>query len=169
MIQIEYIANFIGVDISNKLIVKDIAEIKNKEEFIAFIQSSFKHMSLQYLNPLQKLNQFKKLYEKTLHVEHEKTARDEAYRLNEKVKNVSVAVRNELYGGKKPNYDNIKEYFTAKDKQRLEQLGNLVHVVSLADSNFLEEKLRESFIKKIYAVKSISASNKALSLNVKRF
>jgi len=179
MIQTEYIANFVGVDISNKLIVKDIAEIKDKDEFIDFIQSNFNHMSLKYLNPLQKLNQLKKLYGKEKNTDLEDKATDIAYELNEKVKTISVAVRNLKV---KTDYQHLKKvgepgktYFSEIEMSRLRQIGNLKTVVSLADSNLLEDKLRCIFINKIYnkvlpnKMAIIQNNIKTLNLSVKSF
>jgi len=172
---IEHCANLIGIDISNPYAIADIAEIENLEAFVFFAKSSFKNTRLDYLNPLQKLVELKKMWVEEQNKGREEQALTKAQALAVKVRDIKTVIKNEITNGKAINYDNIKlsgeNYFTSFEIKTLSAIGNIKYVVSLDDAFVLEEAITKQFNNLIYkpSVPQIESNSRTLNLSVKRF
>jgi len=172
---IEYCANLLGIDISNPYVIADFAEIENIESFVPFAKSNIKNTRLDYLNPLQKLNELKKMWIEEQNKGREEQALTKAQSLALKFRDIKTVIKNEITNGKPIGYDNIKlsgeNYFTNFEIKTLSTIGNIKYVVSLDDAFVLEEAITKQFNNLIYkpSVPQIENNTKSLNLSVKRF
>jgi len=174
MIYTEYIANYLGLDIQNKLVVKDIAEIEDKEAFIDFAKEHIKHISLDYMNSLQKLTQLKKMYDQELNKDREKKAQTQSQQLEKKFRKIKPLLVTELEKFKIPKLEYFKEggnnYFTNFELDTLNRIGDARYLVSLYNEFRLQASIEKSFLKLIYKKDSKSLPlQKKIALAVKRF
>ncbi len=174
MIYTEYIANYLGLDIGNKLVAKDIAEIENKEAFIEFIKENINHISLDYKNALQKLTQLKKMYEQEQNRDREEKAQKRSQELEEKFKQIKPILIAELEKYKIPRLEylknNGKSYFTKFELDTLKNIGDEKYLIRLCNELRLQEAIEKSFLKIIYAKKTmLTKIEKKVSLVVKKF
>jgi len=174
MENLEYIASYLGLDIDNKLIFKDIAEIENKIEFIDFMKANIKHTSLSYMNALQKLTQLKTLYNQELNKDREQEAQTQSQLLEEKFREIKPMIKNEHLKGLQPTLNQIRingtNYFTKFEESKLNAIGEVKYLVSLSDSHKLQENIEKVFLQEVYKVKQIGVKKESrqLKLNVKR-
>ena len=174
MIYIEYIANYLGLDINNKLVVKDIAEIENKDAFIDFAKEHIKHTSLDYMNGLQKLTQLKKLYMQELNKDREEKAQTQSQQLEEKFRKIKPLLVEEFEKFKTPKLDLLKEgdhnYFTKFEIDTFNRIGDERRLIKLCNEFRLQAEIEKSFLKLIYKkdTKALPIQRK-IPLSVKRF
>jgi len=169
---IKYCANLLGIDIANPYSLADIGEIENLETFVKFSKNNIKNTRLDYLNPLQKLNELKKMYAEELNKNREKKAISQAQALAKKFREVKVAVKNELAQGKPIDYDCLskegKAYFTKFEETTLRSIGSIRTICNLDDEFKLEEEIIKAHMGVIYQPK-IENKAPALNFQVKRF
>lgn len=162
---IEYCANLLGIDISNPYVIADIAEIQNLEAFIAFTKANIKNTRLDYLNPLQKLNELKQMFNEEQNQNRENSAMSEAQALAMKLRAVKTMIKNELMQGKPIDYDCLKkegeDYFTKFEQKTLKGVGSIRRVCDLDDQFTLEEAINKVFLGVIYQPKNIENKSNA--------
>ncbi len=174
MIYTEYIANYLGLDMQNKLVVKDIAEIENKEAFIDFAKENIKHTSLDYMNSLQKLTQLKKMYEQELNKDREEKAKTQSQQLEEKFRKIKSLLVEEFEKFRTPKLDLLKEgdnnYFSKFEIDTFNRIGDERHLIKLCNEFRLQAEIEKSFLKLIYkkTTKALPTQRK-IPLHVKRF
>lgn len=149
-LKIEYIANYLGLDIKNPLVLADIAEIKDIDGFMVFMKDNIKNTRLDYLNALQKLTELKKMYLADVNRDRLDSARSESFRLALKFRELKPSLR-ELDGKVYTRYlgQNIDgemvRCFTDFENATLEKVGNLKRLIYLDDNFKLEEELDKIF------------------------
>lgn len=155
-LKIEYIANFLGLDIKNHLVLADIAEIKELDSFIVFMKDNMKNTRLDYLNQLQKLTELKKMYLQEINRDRLDSARSQSFKLALKFREFKPMLR-ELEGELKTgilaqNIDGeMVKCFTNFENSALEKIGNLKRLIFLDDNFKLEEELDKVFFGIVYS------------------
>jgi len=155
-LKIEYIANFLGLDIKNPLVLADIAEIKELDSFIVFIKDNIKNTRLDYLNPLQKLTELKKMYLQEINSERLDSARSQSFKLALKFREFKNQFR-EMDGNLQTvvlgqNIDGETVMcFTNFENSALEKIGNLKRLIFLDDNFKLEDELDKVFFGIVYS------------------
>lgn len=148
-LKIEYIANYIGIDITNPICLSDIAEIKELDKFTLFMKSNIKNTRLDFLNPLQKLNELKKMFDFEENKERLEKASNEAYKLAEKVREVKPLIKKEIERGKVPHLDELKcegdNYFSKFEIDTLSKIGDFKKLCLLDDIFKLEDEISKTF------------------------
>lgn len=154
-LKIEYIANYLGLDIKNPLVLADIAEIKDIDGFMVFMKDNIKNTRLDYLNALQKLTELKKMYLAEINRDRLEGARSESFRLALKFRELKPSLR-ELDGNVytwdlSQNIDGErKRCFTDFENSTLRKIGNLKRLIYLDDNFKLEEELDKVFFGIVY-------------------
>ena len=153
--QIEYIANYLGVDITNPLCLTDISEIKDIERFKYFMKSNIKNIRLDYLNPLQKLNELKKMFEEEINVGRIEKAENHAFLLAEKFRTLKPLIKRMFEEFKDPLIENFEKtdgtkYFESYELNTLKKIGNLRKLVFFDDNMTLEDKITKEFTQIVY-------------------
>jgi len=154
-LKIEYIANYLGLDIKNPLVLADIAEIKDIEGFMVFMKDNIKNTLLDYLNALQKLTELKKMYLAEVNRDRLEGARSESFRLALKFRELKPRLK-ELDGKINTRYlaQNIEgemvRCFTDFENATLEKVGNLKRLIYLDDNFKLEDELDKVFFGIVY-------------------
>ncbi len=165
---LEYTANLVGVDLSNPYVIGDVSEIKDLPNFILFAKQNSKNMRLDYLNPLQKLNELKKMWSEEQNRTRQNTAMSEAQALAAKFRTIKTLVKNELEQGKPIDFDCLKkegeDYFTNFEQKTLQKIGNIRLICKLDDDFKLEDEINDVFIGVIYQPKKIEKQNQKATL-----
>jgi len=157
--KIKYIADFLGLDITNKLILEKILEIGDFSGFILFMEENFNHIDLTYKTPLQKFTWlkrefFKKKAEK-FSKNRKRKASEFASKLAEKVKATHSIV---FEAGDIPYSalrvkDTGERFFSDYEIKVLGSIGSLRQVVELQRSvsgrDLLEERIASILEKRI--------------------
>lgn len=154
-LKIEYIANYLGLDIKNPLVLADIAEIKELDSFIAFMKDNIKNTRLDYLNALQKLTELKKMYLAEINRDRLDGARSESFKLAMKFRDFKPQLReidDKVYTRYlSQNIDGeMVRCFTDFENATLEKIGNLKRLIYLDDNFKLEEELDKIFFGIVY-------------------
>lgn len=174
MEELEYIAQYLGLDISNKFILKDIAEIENKQQFILFMQENIKNTQLDFMNGLQKLSQLKKMLKKEINSERVEKAESEAYLLAKKFLHVNALLTDATSRGKvfklEQLYQGEDRYFSSFEIKQLNDIGSIQYLLKLSTDGLLEKELNKKFMKLIHNQGNQIAykNGKTLSLEIKR-
>lgn len=147
--RIEYIANYLGIDISNPYSLTDIAEIKDLDKFTVFMKQNIKNTRLDFLNPLQKLTELRKMFDLEENKDRLEKASSEAYRIAEKIREIKPLIKKEIECGKLPKLDELKlngeNYFSNFEISTLSKIGDLKKICFLDDNFKLEEELSKVF------------------------
>ena len=151
-IKIEYIANFLGLDIKNPLVLADIAEIKELDGFIAFMKDNMKNTRLDFLNPLKSLTELKKMYLQEINRERLEGARSQSFKLALKFRELKPMLR-ELDGTLQTRNlaQNGVLCFSEFENSSFEKIGNLKRLIFLDDNFKLEEELEKVFFWIVYS------------------
>lgn len=153
--KIEYIANYLGIDIANPLCLADIAEIKELDKFTLFMKSNIKNTRLDFLNPLQKLNELKKMFEEEINAHRIEKAENHAFLLAEKFRALKPTIKRMFEEFKDPLIENFEKtdgthYFESYELSTLKKIGNLKKLVFFDDNMMLEDKIAKEFTSIIY-------------------
>lgn len=153
---VNYICYFLGIDVKNNdFIALDLAEIKNKKEFIEFIKKHDNHVSLTYKNPLQKLNKLKAMFNEHANKDRLEKATTQAQILANKVKEIMYAVekqpcemdKHELIHVRKNG--ELEQYYTNFKSGILNSIGDVRYVIRCYKYGDLVEKIEDEFKKVI--------------------
>lgn len=147
--EVNYICHFLGLDVKNNdYIALDLAEIPKKQEFIIFMRENNNHIDLKYLNPLQKLNKLKSMFNEHINATRLQKADDESYLLAKKVRELRCQVKNSYenfrYDGFKIKSTN-EPYFSKFEIQVLSKIGNIRYLLRLDDIYKLENEIYKAF------------------------
>ena len=154
MEEIDYIASFLKIDTSNKYLLKDIIEIENKPLFIDFMKKNMRHMELDFLNPVQKLEKLKQLFSVEQNSDRVEKAENHAYLLAEKFRSIKPMIKRMFEEFKTPLIENFEKdgirYFEPFELRTLNNVGNIRKLVFFDDNMTLEEKISKQFTNMIY-------------------
>ena len=158
--KIEYIANYLGINVSNQYALADIGEIRDIDKFIVFMKSNIKNTRLDFLNPLQKLTELKKMFEIEEHNDRLDKALSEAYKLADKVRDVKPLIKKEIESGKLPKLDELKlngeNYFSNFEIKTLSKIGDFRKICFLDDNFKLEDELSNVFSSVVLSIANTS-------------
>jgi len=147
----DYIATYLKLDVRNPLVLQDLMEIRQKEDFIIFMKANVKNMELDYLNALQKLNKLCELFYRYLNSGRFREAHKKAWELAEKFRDIKPTLRElikefrDLSVSSIQNSETKEMYFTGFEISKLDQIGNVKKLISLDDSYRLEEEIEKVF------------------------
>lgn len=152
---LDYIAEFLGIDTKNPFILQDFAEIEDTEEFISFMRNNINSTELSYKNPLQKFATLKRLFSQEINKDRLHQAQSEAQKLAEKVKDIMHSVekltcqmdKHELIQVNKNG--ELEQYFTNFESKILNSIGNVRYVIRCYKYGDLAEKIEAEFRKVI--------------------
>ena len=154
MEEIDYIASFLKIDTSNKYLLKDIIEIENKPLFIDFMKKNMRHMELDFLNPVQKLEKLKQLFSVEQNSDRVEKAENHAYLLAEKFRSIKPMIKRMFEEFKTPLIENFEKdgirYFEPFELKTLNKVGDIRKLVFFDDNMTLEEKISKQFTNMIY-------------------
>lgn len=154
MEEIEYIANFLGIDLSIKYALKEIALIEDKAAFIDFMHVNVNHMSLEYKNALQRLSVLKKLFFLEVNAHRFNKAMSQAALIAKKFSDVKSLIKQELACDKEITLEMLflegKPYFSSFELRALNTLGPIRYLIRTDDAHQLEALLQKSFDAHIY-------------------
>lgn len=167
MEEIDYIASFLKIDTSNKYLLKDIIEIENKPLFIDFMKKNMRHMELDFLNQVQKLEKLKQLFMIEQNSDRLEKAENHAFLLAEKFRAIKPIIKRMFEEFKTPLIENFEKdgikYFEPFELKTLNKVGDIRKLVFFDDNMILEEKISKQFTDMIYlsSNKSIEHSQKS--------
>ncbi len=147
----DYIATYLKLDVRNPLVLRDLIEIRQKDDFIAFMKANVKNIELDYLNPLQKLNKLCELFYRDLNRGRFNDAHQKAWELAEKFRNIKPTLRETVKEFKDLSVSNIQNaetkemYFSGFEISSLSQIGSVRKLISIDDSHNLEEEIEKVF------------------------
>jgi hypothetical protein len=156
--QIDYIAGFLGIDVNNDYILKDLA-VSDADSFIKFMKKNILHVNLDFKNPLQKLTILKDLFTKEQNIENLRKSNNLAHRIAEKVKATSSLVLRSDFEmcDYQHFFVNQKPLFEKWEIKLLKKIGNVKQVVALQRSSSGNDNLCDE-LKKIIAFKAVHQS-----------
>lgn len=161
MEEIDYIASFLKIDTSNKYLLKDIIEIENKPLFIDFMKKNMRHMELDFLNQVQKLEKLKQLFMIEQNSDRLEKAENHAFLLAEKFRAIKPIIKRMFEEFKTPLIENFEKdgikYFEPFELKTLNKVGDIRKLVFFDDNMILEEKISKQFTDMIYL-----SSNKSI-------
>lgn len=170
MEEIDYIASFLKIDTSNKYLLKDIIEIENKPLFIDFMKKNIRHMELDFLNPVQKLEKLKQLFMIEQNSDRVEKAENHAYLLAEKFRTIKPSIKRMFEEFKNPILENFEKtdglkYFEPFEIKTLNKVGDIRKLVFFDDNMTLEDKISKQFTNMIYLSANRSIEHNQKSTN----
>ena len=151
----DYIASFLKIDTNNKYLLKDIIEIENKPLFIDFMKKNMRHMELDFLNPVQKLEKLKQLFYVEQNSDRLEKAENHAFLLAEKFRVLKPTIKRMFEEFKNPLLENFEKtdgakYFESFELKTLKSMGDVRKLVFYDDNMTLEDKITKQFNEIIY-------------------
>ncbi len=139
---INYIADYLGVNINSDYVVADINEVEDKDRFIDFMKQNINHEEVKYLaTPLQKLTVLKELFKRRLEKEQFEAYRDFEAKVwaighHRRYKNPNARLEDFISPGtKEPLVSDL-------EKELIESLGGVDVCYELYESRGLKDAIK---------------------------